>query len=256
MPKPLSVPVEAISGKSSATDGEQGRQKGRRKHIKQQLGGTKDDVTMVCMSSGAEGNRQGRQQELGREAAQRRPQDALRTLSASAGSQRRSLHVLDDQARGARVQETEGAISVPARNWRRARAKGHGLGPPGIAAFTGLLQALSERGSTVGAANAAGVAHLKQTWDDLEPERAFPHCKLARVYDPALSRLELVIKRGTTSRAHLCTRTNRSESSSRSSSKRSFGKGTVSSDRTELKNSEFCCSITSRFTNQTPIATG
>ena len=54
---------------------------------------------------GAEGIRQGRPQEHGREATQRRPQDALRTLSASAGSQRRSLHVLDDQARGARVQE-------------------------------------------------------------------------------------------------------------------------------------------------------
>ena len=37
------------------------------------------------------------------------------------------------------------------------KGKGHGLGPPGIAALTGLLQALSERGSTVGAANAAGV---------------------------------------------------------------------------------------------------
>ena len=76
------------------------------------------------------------------------------------------------------------------------KGKGHRLGPPGIAAFTGLLQALSERGSTVGAANAAGVVNLKQTWDDLEPEGAFdlvPHCKLAKVYDPALCRLELVI---------------------------------------------------------------
>ena len=41
------------------------------------------------------------------------------------------------------------------------KGKGHGLGPPGIAAFTGLLQALSERGSTVGAANTAGVAKLQ-----------------------------------------------------------------------------------------------
>ena len=60
------------------------------------------------------------------------------------------------------------------------KGKGHGLGPPGMAAFTGLLQALSERGSTVGAANAAGVANLKQTWRDLEPEGAFDlvlHCK-------------------------------------------------------------------------------
>ena len=76
------------------------------------------------------------------------------------------------------------------------KGKGHGLGPPGIAAFTGLLQALSERGSAVGAANEAGVANRKQTWDDLEPEGAFdlvPLCKLAKVYDPALNRLELVI---------------------------------------------------------------
>ena len=48
----------------------------------------------------------------------------------------------------------------------------------------------------MGAANAAGVANLKQTWDDLDPEGAFdlaPHCNLAKVYDAALSRLELVI---------------------------------------------------------------
>ena len=48
----------------------------------------------------------------------------------------------------------------------------------------------------MGAANAVGVAILKQKWDDMEPEGAFdlvPHCKLAKVYDPALSRLELVI---------------------------------------------------------------
>ena len=119
------------------------------------------------------------------------------------------------------------------------KGKGHGLGPPGIAAFAGLLQALSARGSTVGAANAAGEANLKQTWGDLEPEGAFdlvPHCKLAKVYDPALSRLELVISVAQ-HREHIRggTRTNRSESSSRSSSKRSFGTGTVSSDRTELK---------------------
>ena len=47
----------------------------------------------------------------------------------------------------------------------------------------------------MGAASAAAVANLKQTWDDMEPELAFdlvPHCKLAKVYDPALSRLELV----------------------------------------------------------------
>ena len=143
------MPVEAVSGKRSATNGE------RRKHIKQQPGGTKGRRDDWRLELGAEGIRQGRPQEHGREATQRRPQDALRTLSASAGSERRSLHVLDDQARGARVQE-----------------------------------------AAQGAANAAGVANLKQTWDDLEPKGDFdlvPHCKLAKVYDPALSQLELVI---------------------------------------------------------------
>ena len=64
---------------------------------------------------GAEGIWQGRQQEHGREAAQRRVEDALRTCSASVGSQRRSLHALDDKARGARVQETEREIARPLR---------------------------------------------------------------------------------------------------------------------------------------------
>ena len=111
MPKPLSVLVEAISGKRSATDGEPDGQKGRRKHIKQQPGGTKDDVTMGGTSSGQKGSAKGASKSTGREATQRRPQDALRALSASEGGQRRSLHVLDDQARGARVQETERAIA-------------------------------------------------------------------------------------------------------------------------------------------------
>ena len=193
MPKPLSVPVEAISGKRSATDGEPEGQKGRRKHIKQQPGGTKDDVTMV--SSGQKGTAKG----------------ANKSTDAKLhNAVLKTLCVLSQQ-----VREVRGAVFMcwmikqEAPEFKKTKeqlrayselaatkGKGHGLGPPGIAAFTGLLQALSERGSTVGAANAAGVANLKQTWDDLELERAFdlvPHCKLAKVYDPALSRLELVI---------------------------------------------------------------
>ena len=191
MPKLLSVPVEAISGKRSATDVEPEGQKGRRKHIKQQPGGTKDDVTLGSMSSGQKGSAKG----------------ASKSTDAKLhNAVLKTLCVLSQQVREVRgavftcwmikqeaVQETElRAYSELAAT----KGKGHGLGPPGIAAFTGLLQALSERGSTVGAANAAGVANFKQTWEDLEPEGAFdlvPHCKLAKVYDPALSRLELVI---------------------------------------------------------------
>ena len=65
----------------------------------------------------AEGICQGRQQEQGREATQRRPQDALRALSASEGSQKEQLRPYSELA--------------------ATKGKGHGLGPPGIAAFTG-----------------------------------------------------------------------------------------------------------------------
>ena len=94
----------------------------------------------------------------------------------------------------------------------------------------------------MGAANAAGVANLKQTRDDMEPEGAFdlvPHCKLAKVYDPALSRLELVISVAQLREHIRGALGNRSESSSRSSSNRIYGTGTVSSDRTELKKVNF-----------------
>ena len=64
-------------------------------------------------------------------------------------------------------------------------------------------------------------------------------------------------RRGTTPRSHSwSTRTNRSESSSRSSSKRSFWNGHCQQRSNRIEKSEFCCIITSRLTNQTPIATG
>ena len=53
MPKPLSMPVEAVSGKRSATNGE------RRKHIKQQPGGTKGRRDDWRLELGAEGSAKG-----------------------------------------------------------------------------------------------------------------------------------------------------------------------------------------------------
>ena len=116
----------------------------------------------------------------------------------------KTLCVLSQQVREVRgavfmcwmIKQEAPEFKKPKEQLRAAtRGKGHGLGPSWIAAFKGLLQALSQRGGTVEAAN-AGVANLKQTWDDMEPEGAFdlvPHCKLAKVYDPELSCLELVI---------------------------------------------------------------
>ena len=183
------MPVEAISGKRSATDGEPDGQKGRRKHIKLAAWrdeGRRDDGEHEL---GAEGICQGRQQEHGREATQRRSQDALRALSASEGSQRRSLHVLDDQARGARVQVTERAI---ARLLGTGGDQGQGQGTRPRSARDGgfqrgLLQALSERGLSYSSERLSANRSCKPAFD------LVPHCKLAKVYDLALSRLELVI---------------------------------------------------------------
>ena len=190
----LQVPVETLSGKRSATDGEPEDRRGKRKNNKQ-LGGTKgrrdDGMHELRFERGPQ---QERHQDHGREAAQRRPQGTLRPIPTSAGSQRRHLHVLVDQARGTRVQESE--EQMRAYSEQASKGKGHDLGPLGLAAFTGLLQALSERCSAVGPTNAAAVANFKQIWDDLESEGAFgivPHCILAKVYDLVLCRLELVI---------------------------------------------------------------
>ena len=162
MPKPLSVPVESISGKRCATDGEEDGQKGRRQHIKSKPGGTKDDVAMEGTSSGQKGSAKG----------------ANKSTDAKLhNAVLKTLCVLSQQVREARgavfmcwmIKQEAPEYKKPKEQLRAyselaaTKGKGHGLGPPGIAAFTGLLQALSERGSTVGAANAAGVANLKQT---------------------------------------------------------------------------------------------
>ena len=162
--------------KKSATDGEPHGQKGRRKHIKQQPGGTKDDVTMGDTSSGQKGSAKGA---------------STSTDAKLHNAVLKTFCVLSQQ-----VREVRGAVLMCWMIKQEAETERASLFPPRTAAFTGLLQALSERGSTVGAASAAGVENLEQTWDDLEAEGAFdlvPHCKLAKVYDPALSRLELVI---------------------------------------------------------------
>ena len=152
MPKPLSVPVEAVSGKRSATDGEQDGQKGRRKHIKSQPRGTKDDVAMGGTSSGQKGAAKG----------------ASKSRDAKLhNAVLKTLCVLSQQVREVRgavfmcwmIKQEAPEYKKPKEQLRAfselaaTKGKGHGLGPPGIAAFTGLLQ-LSERGSTVGAANA------------------------------------------------------------------------------------------------------
>ena len=108
------------------------------------------------------------------------------------GNQRRCLHDLDDQARGARVQKkTEEHLRASSELAAR-KDKGHDFGPQGKAAFTRLLHALSERCSTEGAANAAGVANQANVGRSATGG-AFDlvlHCKLAKVCDPTLNRLD------------------------------------------------------------------
>ena len=137
MPKPLTVPAEATCGKRSATDGEPEGQKGRRKHIKQQPQGTKDDVTM---SSGQKGTAKGANKNTGA-----KPHNAvLKTLCALSPQVREVFMcwmIKKEAPECKRPKEQLRAYSEQATS----KGKGHGLGPPGIAALTGLLQALSQR---------------------------------------------------------------------------------------------------------------
>ena len=143
---------------------------------------------------GAEGICQGRQQEHGREATRRRPQDALRALSASEGSQRRSLHVLDDQARGAKLQETERAI---ARLLGTGGDQGQGSRPRSSrdSGFHGLVaSAVGERQhSGSGQRGWSGKPQANVGRSGAGEGNRPGTSLLAKVYDPPLSRLELVI---------------------------------------------------------------
>ena len=138
--------VPALSGKRSARDGEPEGQKGRRKHIKQQPGGTKDDVTMGGTSSEQKGIAKG----------------ANKSTDAKLhNAVLKTLCVLSQQ-----VREVSGAVfmcwmikqEAPVYKKTKEQLRAYSE----LAAFTGLLRALSERGSAVGAANAAGVANFKE----------------------------------------------------------------------------------------------
>ena len=92
------------------------------------------------------------------------------------------------------------------------------------------------------------MANLKQTWDETEPEGAFdlvPHCKLANVYDPALSRLELVISVAQHTFVGHSDKQERIVFSVKLQAELWNGHRQQRSNRIEI--SEFCCSITSRL---------
>ena len=162
--------------------------------------------------------------------------------------------MMDDQARGARVQETERAIARllgtggdQGQGARPRSARDSGFHGP-VASVVGERQhsGSGKRGwsgkpqANVGRSGTGGGFRFGTSWQAGQSGR--PSSVPSRTRH----------QHGTTLRTH----SRGTRSSSRSSSKRSFGTGTVSSDRTELKKSEFCRSITSRLTNQTPSATG
>ena len=189
---------------------------------------------------GVERERQG--QTHRHEAAQRRPQDSVRPITTSSRSQRRSLHVLDDQTRGARVQETERAIarllgagdSKGKRTWTRTARD---------SAFTGLFASVVGERQRGGSAQRGRSGKLQANMGRFgagEGIRPGTPLQAGQCLRPSSVPSRARHQRGRASRTHSCgNRTNRSASSSRSGSKRSFGTGTVSSDRTELKKVNF-----------------
>ena len=74
--------------------------------------------------------------------------------------------------------------------------KGHGLGPPSLFAFGGLLQALRARGQSIGAITCKSIEDLFPVWTEADPETAHemvPHCRLKKCFDGTLNRLEIMI---------------------------------------------------------------
>ncbi len=74
--------------------------------------------------------------------------------------------------------------------------KGHGLGPPSLFAFGGLLLALKSRGQAIGAVTAKQIEELNLLWAEADTETAHdmvPHCRLKKCFDGTLNRLELMI---------------------------------------------------------------
>ena len=165
----------------------------------------------------------------------KRPKEQLRAYAEQATTKGHRTRTRTTRDRG-----IHGALTSADSEQAAAKGKGHGLGPPGVAAFTGSLRALPERDSAVGATNAAGVENLKQLWEDLEPESLGTSLQAGQSLRPCSVPSRARHQRGRASRTHSWgTRTNRSESSSRSSAKRSVGTGTVFIDRTELKKVNF-----------------
>ena len=236
MPKPLSVPVEAISGKRSATEPD--GQKGKRKHIKQQPGGTKDDVTMGGTSSGQKGSAMG----------------ASKSTDAKLhNAVLQTLCVLSQQ-----VREVRGAVYMC---WMIKQEAPEYKKPRAFARLGGDQwkgsRPRSSRDSGVHGPVASAVGERQHSGSGKRGGSGKPQANVGRhgtggsfrfgtslqagqSVRPSSEPSQARHQRGTTPRTHSWgTRTNRSESSSRSSSKRSFGTGTVSSDRTELKKVNF-----------------
>ena len=205
---------------------------------------------------GAEGFCQGRQHEHGRDATQRRPQGALRALSASEGSQRRSLHVLDDQARGARVQETERAVARllgtggdQGQGTRPRSSRDSGVHGPASAVgerqhsgsgkrgWSGKPQAIVGRlgrGLSIWYFIASWPKCTTQLWAVSSSSSAWHNTENTFVgHSDEQERIVFSVKlQAELWNGHCQQRSNR------------------------IQKSDFCCSITSRLTNQTPVAAG
>ncbi len=76
-----------------------------------------------------------------------------------------------------------------------AKGNGHNLSPPAIYLFGGLLKGLLSRGVAIGQATAAIIKEASEKWSEMNVEecRNFTHyCRLCKVYDPELTRLEFI----------------------------------------------------------------
>ncbi len=81
------------------------------------------------------------------------------------------LHLLHDSKESDEFKNMKEQLQAYSQKTQEL-GKGHGLGPPSLFAFGGLLLALKNRGTTIGAMTAEKTKNLQTLWAEADTETA------------------------------------------------------------------------------------
>ena len=78
-----------------------------------------------------------------------------------------------------------------------AKGKGHGMGPPAIYLFAGVMKGMCSRGDSVGMVTAKALKEISEKWTERSAKERcelVPHCRrVSKVYDQELAKLEYML---------------------------------------------------------------